>query len=146
MQATSDLMSIDTIPLGGDNDLSLKDITSMRKNEEVFTHVRDTLLGCKEYLRENVSETATDEYIKKTCRTYVRDTLDPPEKFKNIKFLDNDLVGASALTVGFGALFLSANPFIALAAGALLTPKVFLKVAGAADKKLRAAVRIEALL
>jgi hypothetical protein len=146
MQATSDLMSIDIIPLGGGKGLSLKDIMSMRKNEEVFQHVRDTLTGCKNYLRENVSETATEDYVKNTCRTYVRDTLDPAERFRNIKFLDNNLIGASALSVGFGALFVGANPFIALAAGALLTPKVFLKVAGAVDKKIRASVRIEALL
>lgn len=146
MQATSDLMSIDIIPLRGDKGLSLKDVMSMRKGEKVFKHVRDTLIGCKDHLRDNVSENATSEFVRKTCREFIRDTLDPREKYKTIKFLDNDLVAASALSVGVGALFLTANPLIALAAGALLTPKVFLKAAGALDPEIRAAVRLEALL
>ena len=91
MQVTTDLMSIDIIPLGGEKGLSLKDIVSMRKGEESFQHIRDTLIGCKDHVRDSVSETASTEFVAKTCRDYIRDTLDPRERFKTIKFLDNNL-------------------------------------------------------
>jgi hypothetical protein len=145
-QVTSDLMSIDILPLGGRKGLSVKDIVSMRKGERTFQHIRDTLIGCKDHVRANVSESASSEFVTKTCREYIRDTLDPQERFKTIKFLDSSLIAGTALSVAIGALLVTANPFVGLLVPAALTPKAFLKVEGALDPRVRAAVRLEALL
>lgn len=145
-QVTTDLMSIDIIPLGAKNGLSVKDIVSMRKGEQCFQHIRNTLIGCKDYVRANVSETASREFVTKTCREYIRDTLDPHERFKTIKFLDSNLFAGTALSIAIGALFVTANPFFGLLVPAALTPKAFLAVEGAFDPQVRAAVRLEALL
>lgn len=106
MQATSGLVSIDIIPLRGNKGLSVNDIMSMRSGEKVFKDIRDTLIECKDHLRDNVPKDASSEFVTKTCREFIRDTLDPGEK--SIKFLDNDLLATSALSVGVGALFLTA--------------------------------------
>jgi hypothetical protein len=145
-QVTTDLMSIDILPLGEKKGLSVKDIVSMRKGEESFQHIRDTLIGCKDYIRTNVSETASSEFVTKTCREYIRDTLDPQERFKTIKFLDNNLFAGTALSVAIGALFVTANPFVGLLVPAALTPKAFLAIKGAFDPRVRASIRLEALL
>ena len=108
MQATSDLISIDIVPLRGDKSLSLNDIVSMRKEETAFTHLRDTLIACKNHLYDNVSESASTESVRNTCREFIRDNLDPHEKYTAIQLLDDDLVATSALSVGVGALFLTA--------------------------------------
>jgi hypothetical protein len=106
MQATSGLVSIDIIPLRGNKGLSVNDIMSMRTGEKVFKGIRDTLIECKDHLRDNVPKDASSEFVTKTCREFIRDTFDPGEKF--IKFLDNDLLATSALSVGVGAVFLTA--------------------------------------
>jgi hypothetical protein len=146
MQVTTDLMSIDILPLGAKKGLSVKDIVSMRKGEQSFQHIRDTLIGCKDYVRANVSETASSEFVTKTCREYIRDTLDPHEKFKTIKFLDNNLFAGTALSIAIGALFVTGNPLVGLLVPTALTPKMFLSVKGKFDPRIRAAVRLEALL
>lgn len=149
LQATSDLMSIDILPLARDKGLSLNDIVKLRKNDEVFTHIRTTLIGCKDHVRQELSDSATPEFITRVCREYVRDTLDPRERFKTIKLLDNNTLAATAFSAGVGALLLTLPglaPLAGVALGAAITPKVFLELAGKADPKIRAAVRLEALL
>jgi len=146
VQLTTDLMSIDILPLGYKNGLSVQDIVSMRKGERVFKHVRDTLIGCKDYLRENVSETASLEFVSKTCREYIRDHLDPYERLKAIKFLDNNLWSGTALSVAIGAAFMAANPWVGLLVPAALTPKAFLAAEAKLNPRVQAAVRLESLL
>ena len=147
LQITTDLVSIDILPLGNRKKrLTAKEIMSMRKNEGVFKHIRDTLIGCKDYLAKNVREDASHEFISKTCREYVRDNLDPEERFKVIKILDNNVFAGTAIAIAVSAAFMTANPLVALGVPAVLTPKAFLTVEGLFDPKVRACVRLEALL
>lgn len=147
LQVTSDLISIDILPLGtGKKRLTVEEIASMRKNEGSFKLIRDTLIGCKEYLASNVKEGASHDFVSKTCREYVRDHLDPEERFKVIKVLDNNLFAGTAFSAAVGAAFLTANPLVALGVPLALTPKVFLTVTGLFDPKVRACARLEALL
>jgi hypothetical protein len=145
-QVTTDLMSIDILPLGSRKGLSVDDIVSMRRDEEVFRHIRDTLVGCREYVSENVAEDAGREFVSKTCRQYIKDNLDPAGRFRMIKFLDNNLFAGTALSIAVGMAFMVANPWVGLAVPAALTPKAFLYFEGKFDPRLRAAVKLEALL
>jgi hypothetical protein len=145
-QLTTDLMSIDILPLGQRKELSVQDIVSMRKDEEVFRHIRDTLIGCKEYVGANIAKDAASEFVSKTCREYIRDHLNPDERFKTIKFLDNNLFAGTALSIAVGMAFMAANPWVGLAVPAAFTPKAFLYVEGKFDPRLKAATRLEALL
>lgn len=118
----------------------------MRRNEGVFSHIQATLIGCKEYLVKNVREDASPEFVRKSCREYVRDHLDPEERLKVIKILDSNLIAGTIVAVAVGAAFMTANPLVALGVPAVLTPKAFLTVEGMFDPKLRACARLEALL
>ena len=145
-QLTTDLMSIDILPLGDKKGLSISDIVSMRQGEQVFAHIRDTLIGCKDYVSDNVVEGASGEFVTKTCREYIREHLDPPGKFKLIRFLDNDLAAGTALSIAVSALFMTANPWLGLLVPAALTPKAVLAVEGKFSSKVQAKVCLEALL
>jgi hypothetical protein len=114
--------------------------------EESFRHVRDTLIRCKEHGRDNVSETASSDFLTETWRQYIRDVLDPRERLKTIKFSDNHSTAETAFNFAIGALLVQTPSFTAPAEWAAFTPKVFVKVAGAADPRISAAVRLEALL
>jgi hypothetical protein len=146
VQASSDLMSINLLPLGERKGLSVEDIQSMRKNEKVFTHIRDTLIGCRAHVAENVAKGASADFVRKVCREYVRDRLNPDERLGALKFLDNNFWAGTVLSVAIGAAFLTANPWVGLLVPAALTPKGMLE----ADKKLnpkgRALGYLEALL
>ncbi|HET8797627.1 MAG TPA: hypothetical protein VFO89_08070 [Thermoanaerobaculia bacterium] len=111
---TTDLMSIDILPLGERGNLSVQDIMSMREGEEVFRHIRETLAGCKDYLQVNASPDASTEFLTTNCRQYIRDHLDGAERLKWIKFLDNDLVAGTVVSLAMGAAFMTANPWIGL--------------------------------
>jgi hypothetical protein len=143
---TTDLMSIDILPLGEKKGLSVQDIVSMRSGERTFRHVRDTLIGCKDYVRGNVSEDASSEFVSKTCREYIRDHLNSDERLKSIKFLDNDLAAGTVLSLAIGAVFMLTNPWVGLLVPAALTPKAFLAAEAKLNPKVRAAVRLETLL
>jgi hypothetical protein len=145
-QATTDLMSIDILPLGDKKGLTVQDIVSMRRGERVFKHVRDTLIGCKEYVSENVSESASSEFVSKTCREYIRDHLNPEERLKTLKFLDSNLAAGTVLAIAVGAAFMLANPWVGLLVPAALTPKSILAAEAKFDPRVRAAARLEALL
>jgi hypothetical protein len=118
----------------------------MRRDEEVFSHIRETLIGCKEYVSRNIAQDAGAEFVSKACRQYIKDNLDPGERFKTIKFLDNNLFAGTALSIAVGAAFMAANPWVGLAVPAALTPKAFLYVKGKFDPQLQAAAKLEALL
>jgi hypothetical protein len=143
---TTDLMSIDILPLGNKGGLNAQDIVSMRKGEQVFRHIRDTLIGCKDYVHQNVSEDAASDFLTKTCREYVRDHLNSNKHLKAIKFLDNNLYAGTALSIGIGVAFMAANPWVGLLVPAALTPKALLAAEATFDPRARAAVRLEALL
>ena len=146
VEKTSDLMSIDILPLGNMSELSIDAIYEMRKNEQVFSHIRHTLNGCKDYIGTQIKDDADDEFVQKSCREYVRDQLDPEARLKHLKFLDNSLLGSSIFSVAVGAAFMGANPWLGLLVPAALTPKVFLAAEGQLNPRIRAKARLDALL
>jgi hypothetical protein len=81
---------------------------SMRQGEEVYSHIRDTLIACKNHLRDDISESASSEFAANSCREFIRDTLDPDEQHETVELLGNDLLAPSALSVGVGAMFMTA--------------------------------------
>lgn len=143
---TTDLMSIDILPLGKKKGLSVQDIVSMRKGEQVFGHIRDTLIGCMDKVRDNVAESASSDFVSKTCRDYIRDTLDPDERLKAIKFVDSNLAAGTVFTLAISAVFMAANPLVGLLFPLAFTPKALINAADMLNPKVRAAVRLETLL
>lgn len=145
---TSDLMSIDILPLKGKKgkELSLQDIVAVRNGEAVFGHVRDTLNKCKEHVLQNVQPDATDDFITSTCRTFIRDHLDSPQRLKSLKFVNSNVTAATVLSIAISAAFMTANPWVGLAVPAALTPQIALAIEGAINPRIRALTRLDALL
>jgi hypothetical protein len=146
VEKASDLMSIDILPLGNMSELSIDTVYKMRKNDEVFSHIRNALTGCKVHIETQIKDDADDDFIRKACRDYVRDQLDPEVRLKHLKFLDNSLFGSSIFSVAVGAAFMGANPWLGLLVPAALTPKAFLAAEGRLNPRIRAKARLEALL
>jgi hypothetical protein len=142
---TSDIMSIDILPIGENETLTVEKIVSMRSGEQVFRHIRDTLIGCKEYVRENFTETTSSQAVSKICREYVQDQLNPKHRLKIIKFLDRNLLAGMALSVAVGAALMP-YPLAGVFLPALITPKAILELDAKLNPKVRAAVRLETIL
>jgi hypothetical protein len=149
---TTEIMSIDILPLGERKTLTAAEIVSMRKNEEIFRLVRETLSGCKDYIRSNVAEDASREFLTKICRTYVGDHLKPNIAGKIVRFIDNNYVASTAIALAVGTGMLLVHPPTALATAATVvgpataTPKAAGWALRFADKNLKAAAWIDSFL
>jgi hypothetical protein len=145
VSVVSDLISIEILPLSNDK-ISISELYKIRKNEEVFSHVRNTLSGCKTYLNENVKEDASPDFINAAFRGYLNDAIDDPQWLKRVKYLDNSVIGGSVLSVSLGTACLLANPLVGLLAPVALSPKLVVEAEKRMNSKTRAISRINALL
>jgi hypothetical protein len=147
---TSDLISMDILPFGRADGISLKDLLKIRKNEEVFAHVREATGACKNYLNNNIPEGATRDALTKTSREFLKDQLAGYERKSVVRFVDEHPVAGMAYTFAFGVAFLPAGalipPAIPLIAAAVLTPQIALLARRRFSRKSRAISLLLALL
>lgn len=147
-ELTVDLMSIDILPFGRDRDLGLKDLLSLRKNEETFLEVRSAVLACQSFLEEEVGHGAKPAGLSAACRDLLRERLDSRERKSFLKFVsDHPIAGTGiAVSVAVGATFLPLAPAVGAAAAALASPELALRARRRLDPKRRAIGRLQALL
>jgi hypothetical protein len=145
-----DLISVDVLPFGGTQGMSLDDLISIRKNDEVFEHVRRAVADCKTYLETNVGPESTRAGVTAACKTYLGDRLDELERNSFLRFVDDSTVAGIAFSIAVGAALLplaaAVPPAVGLIAGAVLTPQVGLVVRRRFDPERRAIGRLQALL
>ncbi|QUJ77743.1 hypothetical protein KDD17_07300 [Sulfitobacter albidus] len=140
----SDLVSIEILPLSH-KQLSISELIKLRRNEEVFSHVRSALSDGKTYLAENIREDASQEFVDETFRTFLRNSIEEPKWLKHLKYLDNSIVGGSVFSVSIGAACLLANPLVGLIAPAALSPKLAIEAEKRMNPRTRAITRLNSL-
>ena len=143
---TSDLISVNILPFGDQSDFSLQDLISMRKNEEVFTEIKNVTGACKEYIETNLGAGTTQKGISDACKTFLRDHLDSYDRKSVLRIIDEHPVAGFAYAIALSAMFASTPFAIVTIAGALLTPQLFRIVEKNIDPKRRAVGRLQMLL
>ena len=123
---TSDLISIDILPFGRTQELGLDQLISLRKNEEVFAQVRETVASCKEFLEEDIGVGSSREGISKATRAFLDERLDNFERNSVLRFIEDRPVAGIVVSIAVGAALIPAAPAISVVAGAVLTPQLAL--------------------
>jgi hypothetical protein len=148
---TSDLISLDILPLGKTKPVTIKDLLSLRKNEEGFAAVRSALTTCQERLQKALTAEATQADARTLCEEVIRDRLSEygGKTGKVIKMMNENPAVSTALgvavsvamlpTAGLGALFGIGVP-------ALLSPALAQLAVKRRNPESRALAQLQAIL
>ena len=149
-ELVSDLISMDILPFGKSEGISLDDLLKIRKNEDVFEQVRRTVVDCKGYLQKEIGEGSSRQGISDACETFMRKRLASYERKSVLRFIDDHQAAGIAVSVALGAAMIPAAPLvwpiIPVIAGAVLTPQLALLAKRRFDPKRRAISSLQALL
>src|SRR5258708_4551033 len=135
------------LPFGDKGRISLKELWKIRKGEEVFNQIRDTVADCKVHLETHLGADATKQAANEICRTYLNDSLSKLKGETTLRFFEGP--GASVATsvvVGIGVTLVTANPSVGIIAGAGLNPGFIRMVQNRFSTKRRAIGQLQALL
>lgn len=143
---TSDLISLDILPFGGEEGIALDDLISLRRNEDVFKQVQLAVGNCKTYIEQNFGPDATREGVSAACRSFLQDSLDRYERKSVLKWIDRNPIAGIGYGLALGAALLPLASAAALIAGAVLTPSVGRVIQARLDPTRRALGRLQALL
>jgi hypothetical protein len=147
LDVTTDLVSIEGLPFGDKTVLSLKELWKIRKNDEVFDELRNTVADCKLHLESNLPDGATKEAANEICRSFLGDQLKNRRGEMKLRFLETP--GPSLVTsivVALGVSVLTTNPFVGVVAGTALNPSFVRFLQNRVSKKRRAIGQLQALL
>jgi hypothetical protein len=145
-----DLTSLDIVPLGRKKPLSIKDLVSLRKNEEGFEAVRDAVVACEAMLREPVACGADPTLVVGGCREEFdrRIAAHTGRVGRVLKRADN-LLPNTAIALSVGAVLIptaAISPFLAPFAVPFIAPGVARKAAEQFNAPVRALSKAKALL
>jgi hypothetical protein len=143
---TSDLISMDILPFGGAEGISIDHLVKLRRDEEVFSHVRRVVVSCKEFLEKDLGPESSRAGVSAACRTFLGDHLDNYERRSVLKFIDENPIAGIGVAVAIGAALIPIAPIYGLIGGAVLTPQVARVVQRRFDPKRRAIGHLQALL
>ncbi len=143
---TSDLVSINILPFGDDKEIGIKDLVKMRKNEDVFVTMRQTVTECKRYLENEHLEDASPQAVTQLTKAFLDEKLKTFEGPKILKFAaDHQAVGIG-LGLAMGVALLHAPPLIPLIAGPFFSPDLALRASRRFGRKTRGIANLQALL
>jgi len=142
----SDPISLEILPFGLAEEISLDDLVFLRRNEEAFECVRGAVSECKEVLEADVKPDASQKVVTAACRDVLGETLAQLERRSVLRFIEDRPVAGIGFSLAVGAATIPVAPAIGLAAGALLTPQLALLARRRFDPKRRAIGRLQALL
>jgi hypothetical protein len=143
---TGDLISMDVLPFGRTQELGIDQLISLRKNEEVFAQVRETVSSCKEFLEKDIGPESSREGISKATKAFLDDRLADFERNSVLRFVEDKPIAGIAVSLAVGAALIPVAPAISVVAGAVLTPQLALLAHRRFDPKRRAVGRLQALL
>lgn len=72
---TSDMVSINILKFGDDKESGIKDLVKMRRDEDVFVTMRQTVTECKRYLESTLREDVSSQAVAEQTRTFLNDKL-----------------------------------------------------------------------
>jgi hypothetical protein len=147
---TCDLTSLDIVPLGHARSISIKDLVSLRKNEEGFTAVREAVLACQAMLRQPVESGADATLAIGGCKELFDERI-ATHTGPVGRVLRRAEVPApnTAITLAVGVALIptvAISPFLAPVAGVVLAPTVVSKLAQRFNAPVRALTSAKALL
>jgi hypothetical protein len=143
----TDLISIEGLPFGAKKGLALKELWKIRKDEEIFNEVRNTVADCKLHLESNLSADSTKVAANEMCQTYLNDRLKNVRGEPTLRFLEQPLYSVlTSIVVGISVAAVTANPVIGVIAGAALNPGFVRVVQNGTSRKRRAIGQLRALL
>ncbi|MGX7681768.1 hypothetical protein ACSMXN_23040 [Jatrophihabitans sp. DSM 45814] len=148
-ELTSDLITMDILPFGKAEGIGLDDLLKLRKNEEVFAHVRSTVVDCQAFLEQEVGLDSSRQGVSAACDSFIRERLDGYERKSVVRFIDKHPVAGIAFSAALGAALLPVAPIapvLPVIAGAVLTPQIALLAQRRHDPKRRAVSYLQALL
>jgi hypothetical protein len=142
---TSDMVSINILKFGDDKEIGIKDLVKMRKNEDVFVTMRQTVTECKRYLENEHLEDASAQAVTELTKAFLNEklkTFDP----KILKFAADHKVVGIGLGLAMGVALLHVPPLIPLIAGPVLSPDLGLRASRRFGRKTRGIANLQALL
>jgi hypothetical protein len=142
----TNLVSIQWLPFGHKDGLSVDDLSGLRANEEVFAHVRQAILKCLAYAEANVTPATEPQVVADACKSLLRDELERYERNSVLRILEEHPVAAAAFAIAMGAAFLSASAAVSVIVPAVLTPQVARIVQKQFDPRRRAYRHLQSLL
>lgn len=144
---TTDLISIEGLPFGAKTGLALKELWKIRKNEEIFDEVRNTVADCKLHLESNLGVGSTKVAANEMCHTYLNDRLKNMRGEPTLRFLEKPVPSVlTSIVVGVSVALVTANPAFGVIAGAALNPGFVRVVQNGTSRKRRAIGQLQALL
>jgi hypothetical protein len=146
-EITTDLISIEGLPCGAKTGLALKELWKIRKNEEIFDEVRNTVGKCKLHLESNLGVASTKVAANEMCEAYLNDRLKGMRGEPTMRFLEKPVPSVlTSIVVGLGVAAVTANPVLDALAGGALNPGFIRVVQDRTSRKRRAIGQLQALL
>lgn len=148
---TSDLMSFDILPLGRKKPVSIKELMSLRKNEEGFAAVRSAVETCQQRLKNGLTSQATRKDAQALCRDVMDDyQAEYGGKARQVvNFLNQNVIAATVLSIAIGATMIPTagiSAAIGVFAPALLSPAIANITVNRRNPASRALTQLQAIL
>lgn len=143
---TSDLISMDILPFGRAEGISLEKLLELRNNEQVFEEVRSAVVSCKQFIEDELGPGSSRAGVSTASREFLRERLAQTERRSLLRFVDDNPVAGVAVSVAIGAALVPVAPLISVLGGALLTPQLWLLAQRRRDPRRRAIGHLQALL
>jgi hypothetical protein len=148
---TSDLMSFDILPLGKNKPVSIKELMSLRKNEEGFAAVRSTVMTCQQRLKDGLTSQATQEDAQRLCAAVIDDyqATYGGKARQVVRFLSQNIIAGTVLSIAVGAAMIPTagiSAAIGVFAPAFLSPAVANIVVNRRNPEMRALTQLQAIL
>lgn len=105
---TSDLVSVDILPFGQAGGIGLDELLRIRKDDDVFGHVRHTVIACKDYIGRELGPDTSQKGVTDACKEFLRTSFDEYERRSILRFVDDKPVAGVAVSLAVGAALISA--------------------------------------
>jgi hypothetical protein len=147
----SDMMSFDILPLGTGKPVGIKDLVSLRKNEEGFSAVRNAVTECQQRLKSALTAQATQEDARVLCKETINNYRADygGKSWKVVEFLEKNVVAGTILSIAVGASMIPTagiSAAIGVLVPALLSPAIAKIAISKGNPAGRALTHLQSLL
>ena len=148
---TSDLMSFDILPLGKGKPVGIKELISLRKNEEGFAAVRSAVMACQHRLKDGLTSQATQRDAQLMCGEVIDDYQAKygGKARQVVKFLSQNVIAGTVLSIAVAAAMIPTaglSAAIGVFAPAFLSPAIANIVVNRRNSEMRALTQLQAIL
>jgi hypothetical protein len=150
-ELTSDLMSFDILPLGRKKPVGVKELVSLRKNEEGFAAVRSAVMTCQQRLKDGLTSQATQKDAQVLCRDVMDDYKAEygGKAGRVVNLLNQNVVAGTVLSLAVSAAMIPTagiSAAIGVLAPALLSPAIANIAVNRRNSASRALTQLQAIL